>query len=76
MTFPAKLDFSAKYIQCGTCGALGLSDQGICDESDIGQACTAGEQMLGRGTGTRKTDLELDAKSCLIINPEGSIEDP
>lgn len=35
---PAKIAFSQKYKEYGICGALGLSDQGLAEESDIGQA--------------------------------------
>ena len=47
MRTPARLYFSALYSTYGISGAYGLSDQGICEESDMVEACAVGQRASG-----------------------------
>lgn len=50
---PAKLAFSAKYSEYGICGALGLFDHGVREESDMAYACNKWDVSGGQVEGAQ-----------------------
>jgi hypothetical protein len=73
MQFPAKISFSARYSRDGICGALGLLDKGVSEESDIIRTCVTLGTLVKGESGAKEEDPGVRwSGGVRLINIRGS----